>query len=249
MTIALDADSWMPYPPVGNAPMTLYCLPHAGSGASTYLPWRERLRADLEVVPLQPPGRETRAHERPHVHVDPLVDELLTAVGERWRTPFALFGHSMGALVAFELAHRLIETDRPRPERLILSGRRAPHRSAWDPFAHDASDAELLAFLRGLGGTPPTVLDDPGLRPALFRLMRADLGVDETYRHRPRPPLPIPITVLGGSADPQVPVDELDHWTDCGTAGVDIRVVPGDHFFVLSRRETVLGHIRECLTR
>ncbi len=241
----VDSDRWMPYPPTGGAPITLYCLPHAGSGASAYLSWRAALRPDIEVVPLQPPGRELRLRETPHSTLESLLTDLLTAMRGRWRMPFALFGHSVGALIAFELARRLSEYP---PRRLIVSGRRAPQLSSPKPLAHRASDAALVEMIAAFGGSVEALRADSALRPMLLGLMRADLAVDETYRHRPEPPLDIPITVLGGSTDTRAPTAELDGWRECGTAGVDIRIVPGNHLFVVSRREVVLARIRHCLT-
>ncbi|RDI60312.1 thioesterase II family protein [Nocardia pseudobrasiliensis] len=240
-----DSDRWMPYPPTGGAPITLYCLPHAGSGASAYLPWRAALHPEIEVVPLQPPGREMRMRETPHTTLESLLTELLTAMQGRWRTPFALFGHSVGALIAFELARRL---SAPPPRRLIVSGRRAPQSISPNPLAHTVSDDALVELIATFGGAVEPLRADSALRPVLLGLMRADLAVDETYHHRPEPPLDIPITVLGGSDDTRAPTGELDGWRDCGTAGVEVRIVPGDHFFVVSRREAVVARIRRCLT-
>ncbi|MFI7000142.1 thioesterase II family protein [Nocardia sp. NPDC050175] len=244
---AIDARKWMPYPSAGGAPTTLYCLPHAGAGASTYLPWRKELQPDVDVVPLQPPGREMRMRDEPFENLTPLLNDLLAAMDGVWQEPFALFGHSLGALVAFELARRLSAGEGPRPAHLIVSGRRAPQHPSRLPWIRMADDPMLLEIVRRLGGTPDEILDDEQMRQTVLTLMRADLGVDQTYRYRPDPPLDVPITVLSGSTDSHVTMAELEPWAECGSAGVDIRLVPGGHFFVVTQRETVLRRVRHCL--
>ncbi|MFI9504580.1 thioesterase II family protein [Nocardia sp. NPDC052566] len=244
---AIRSSGWVPHPPAGNAPVTLYCLPHAGAGASAFVPWRKLLHPEIEVVPLQPPGRELRMREQPHDRVESMIGDLLAAMDGAWRAPFALFGHSMGALVAYELARALTELGRP-PVHLIVSARRAPQRPSRLPSIPASSDALLLQLIRELGGTPQAVLDDAEWRRILLRLMRADMTLNESYGHRPGPPLDIPITVLAGRADTHVAVTDLEQWARCSSGAVDIRMVDGGHFFVTSHRDEVLGHLRDCLT-
>ncbi|WP_433580123.1 thioesterase II family protein [Nocardia brasiliensis] len=244
----IAAGKWMPYPGAGGAAATLYCLPHAGAGASTYLPWRKQLRPEVDVVPLQPPGRELRLRDQPFDDLGALLDDLLGVLDGAWQEPFALFGHSLGALVAYELARRLAAGAGPRPVHLIVSGRRAPHHPSRLPWVRMASDATLLEIVYRLGGTPDEVLADEQMRAQVLALMRADLGVDQTYRYRPHPQLDVPITVLSGSADSHVTMAELEPWAECGSAGVDIRLVPGGHFFPVTHRDAVLRRVRQCLT-
>ncbi|MEV6559420.1 alpha/beta fold hydrolase [Nocardia sp. NPDC051756] len=244
---AIDARKWMPYPPPGGAATTLYCLPHAGAGASTYLPWRKQLQPEVDVVPLQPPGRELRMRDEPFENLGPLLDDLLAVMDGEWREPFVLFGHSLGALVAYELARRLSAGAGPRPAHLIVSGRRAPHKPSRLPWVRMASDSTLLEIVYRLGGTPEEVLDDAQMRAQVLSLMRADLGVDQTYRYEPEPRLDVPITVLSGSSDTHVSMAELEPWAECGSAGVDIRLVPGGHFFPITHRDTVLRRVRHCV--
>ncbi|PXX71231.1 medium-chain acyl-[acyl-carrier-protein] hydrolase [Nocardia tenerifensis] len=246
---AIDARKWMPYPADGGAATTLYCLPHAGAGASTYLPWRRHLLPEVDVVPLQPPGREMRLRDEPFQDLTRLLDDLLAAMDGQWRPPFALFGHSLGALVAYELARRLQAAGGPRPTHLIVSGRRAPQRPSRLPWIRLADDEMLLEIVRMLGGTPDEVFADEQMRQSVLTLMRADLGVDQTYRYRPDPPLDVPITVLSGGDDTHVSMAELEPWTECGSAGVDIELVPGGHFFVMSHRDIVIRRVRHCLSR
>ncbi|MFE9577470.1 thioesterase II family protein [Nocardia sp. NPDC006044] len=250
MPIAVTSP-WLPYPaPAAPAEqVTLYCLPHAGAGASGFLEWRRVLPPQISVVPLQPPGREMRFRDRPFEDVHPLVDDLLEAMAGRWRTPFALFGHSMGALIAYELARRLCAEGHPKPAHLFVSGRRAPQVPARVPLIHEADEAEFADVVRSLGGTPDQVLADETLRRNLFTLLRADFAVNETYRHRPGPPLDLPVTVFGGTADPKVSPGELAGWRDCAAGPVGVRLVAGDHFFVVSQRASVLDHIARKLIR
>ncbi|MFE6921434.1 thioesterase II family protein [Nocardia sp. NPDC057663] len=243
------AASWLPYPGLAEQTrVTLYCFPHAGSGASGFLGWRTGLPAEVAVVPVQPPGREMRWREAPYETVDELVEELLTVMSGRWHQPFALFGHSMGAIIAYEIARRLHAGGQPSPIHLFVSGRRAPQLPATEPLAHRAGDDEFVEVVRELGGTPEHVLTDETLRSNLFTLLRADFAVNETYRYRPGPPLDTAVTVFGGVEDPRVSRNELTAWQQCTTGPFELRLEPGGHFFVVSQRARVLGHIGRTLT-
>ncbi|WP_433574452.1 thioesterase II family protein [Nocardia brasiliensis] len=250
MTTTAVAAPWVPYPVAAAAAeqITLYCLPHAGAGASGFLEWRRLLPVEFSVIPLQPPGREMRFRERPFDQVDPLVDDLLDAMADRWCAPFALFGHSMGAIIAYELARRLSADGRHVPTHLFVSGRRAPQAPARTPLIHEADDVEFARTVRSLGGTPEKVLADETLRAPLFALLRADFAVNETYRHRPGPRLDLPVTVFGGTADPKVAPSELPAWRDCVAGPFAVHLIPGGHFFVATQRARVLDHIARSLT-
>ncbi|WP_067651185.1 thioesterase II family protein [Nocardia harenae] len=244
---AIDIRRWMPYPPAGSGATALYCLPHAGAGASAYLPWRRQLAPGVDVVPLQPPGREIRLREKPFEHIDHLLDDLVAAMDGHWREPFAVYGHSLGALLAYELTRRLLVSRGPRPVRLLISGRRAPHLPSRLPPLRTAPESTVLDVVRALGGTPDEILGDDRMRRSVLALMRADLSVDQSYRYQPGPPLALPITVFGGSGDTHVLPAELLQWSEYGVAGVDIRMIPGGHFFPITHQDAVIGHIRHSL--
>jgi surfactin synthase thioesterase subunit len=194
--------------------------------------WADALPPEVEVCPVQLPGRENRVMEPAIDRMEPLVLALAGAL-ERWRDlPFAVFGHSNGALVGFELARHARRTGTPGPVHLFASGRRAPDRPSRLPDVHHLPDAELIAELGRLGGMPQQVVEHPELMQLLLPLLRADMALIETYEFREEPPLPVPITVYTGAGDPRVNQDEALAWERHTAAGFAVRTFPGDHFYL-----------------
>jgi medium-chain acyl-[acyl-carrier-protein] hydrolase len=221
--------------PDRSAPVRLFCLPHAGAGASVYRPWIAPLgRAGVAVCPVQLPGRENRFTERPHSRLDRLLDALAEQLMPHLDRPFALFGHSMGALVAFGLTRALRALGGPLPVHLSVSGRIAPDVRDSRRRLHDLPDDELLAELRALGGIPPELVAMRELMAIQLPLIRADLALNETYEHNDEAPLPVQITAFGGDADPKVDAAELQAWERQTCAAFRMRILPGGHFFVSS---------------
>lgn len=238
--------AWLPF----NGPATslprLYCLPHAGAGASAYRGWMRPLAGSVDVAPLQPPGRELRFREKPYLSVEAMVADLLDVLAADRPTRYALFGHSMGALVAFELARAIDRTTLPAPEQLIVSGRVAPERVLPGRPLYELSDDALAAELLSLD--PASVmLRDRGLRAHFLPVIRADLVVNEAYRHRPGPRLAVPITALCGSDDARVPVADAAGWSDYTCWDFRLRVVSGGHFFPVDQQAVVLDILRETM--
>ncbi|MEU0518317.1 alpha/beta fold hydrolase [Streptosporangium sp. NPDC006007] len=222
--------------PGGRRTVRLYCLAHACGDARMYAPWSAWLPEHVQVYPVQLPGRGDRVGERPRWTLPEVLAEVLDAVDTRG--PYALFGHSLGALLAFEAAHRLRE--RP-PVRLIVSGHRAPHLPLREEPTHHLPDEEFVARLAVLGGMPQIVLDNPEFLRMLLPAMRADLTVSETYRYRERPTLDCPVSVFGGTEDPTVGRDELILWHR-HTAGIcRITQFPGNHFYLTADPDPVLA--------
>lgn len=240
---------WLPAA-MPDAGTRLFCFPHAGVGASTYRAWPRSLsQADLGVLPVQLPGRENRMGEPALRAVEPVVEALVRCVADRLDRPYALFGHSMGALVAFEFARRLRELGAPPPVHLFVSGRIAPQLADPRQKLHDLPDAELCARLADLGGLPAAVLADPALLGLLLPLLRADLAVNENYRYRPAPPLPVPITAFGGEHDPKVTEAELRAWAEQTDDQFTAHLLPGGHFFVQESVRSLLGLLVVGLSR
>jgi medium-chain acyl-[acyl-carrier-protein] hydrolase len=198
-----------------------------------YRPWMAAAPAGLEVCPVQLPGRETRVAEPAFTGLDPLLDALEEALPPYLDIPFALFGHSMGALIAFEFARRLHGRGGPQPVHLFVSGLRGPHLPDPDPPIYQLPDAEFLAEVRRLNGTPDEVLQHPELMQLLLPILRADLTICDTYVHAAGEPLSCPISALGGLEDPKASPDELEAWSQHTTAGFRKRMFAGDHFYLV----------------
>lgn len=233
--------TWLPYgPPDAKARLRFFCLPHAGAGAAAFGEWRGVLGRGVEVLPVELPGRGGRREEQPHQDMDTLVGDLAEGLSP-WLDagPYALFGHSMGALICYELAHHLLRTGRPAPQRLVVSAHRAPDRR-WPGYTDDPDDdiPRLLAVLAGPDADPSAPV-----RPVL----RADLTMCARYDYRPRPPFAVPVTALGGADDPLVPRQTLDAWRTHTSAAFTSTLLPGGHFYLFDHQRTVSGILRSRL--
>ena len=218
--------------PNARARLRLFCFPYAGGGAAIYRLWPQSLPSDVEVCVAQLPGRGTRLREQPFTSLDALVEAAAEAIAPSVDKPFALFGHSMGAMISFELARRLRELGRPQPAHLFISGRRAPQLPNNDPLSYNLPEAELRKELLRLNGTPKEVLEHPELMELMLPLLRADFSVVETYVYRPGVPLACPLTAFGGLRDSEVSRQELDAWREQTAGEFVLRMLPGDHFFL-----------------
>ncbi|GAA0799441.1 thioesterase II family protein [Spirilliplanes yamanashiensis] len=210
----------------------LFCFPFAGGGSRLYQPWRAALAEHADVRPVVLPGRETRIGERPHQRIEPLVEDLVAGLRPQLGDRYALFGHSLGALVAYEVARRLAELGEPPPQVLAVSGRRAPHLALHPPVLHTMTDADFAAAVMRLGGTPDKLLRNPRLLAHFLPVLRADYEVNETYRARRQPPLDCPVVGYAGDADPLATGTQVGAWRDTTTGPFRQRVFPGGHFFL-----------------
>ncbi|MEV0638648.1 alpha/beta fold hydrolase [Streptomyces sp. NPDC050619] len=229
----------------GDGPR-LVCFPHAGGAASAYVSLSRQLAA-LDVLAVQYPGRQDRRRDEPIADIARLADALADEVVRHCETPYAFFGHSMGAVLAYETARRLRERQAPAPVRLFLSGRGAPTPA---PSRHDQlrTDAELLSAVTRLGGTATQVLDDPEVREMILPALRADYQALGSYTWVPGPALSIPFTVLIGDADPVVTVAEAAAWEDFTTASTDLHVFTGGHFYLDGQTREVAGTVSKALS-
>jgi surfactin synthase thioesterase subunit len=246
-------DPWFSVPiPKPAAGTRLFCLPYAGGGASVYFAWSRALREQpIEVLAVQPPGRENRLRDTPCDDLDRLVSSLADAIAPLVDRPYGLFGHSMGALVAFELTRVLRDRGARLPERLFVSGAHAPQVARdEEPLRSIVDDAAFVeAVASRYGGIPQIVLENAELRGVIVPALRADLAVTETYAYREAPPLPCPIAAYGGSSDPMVREDRLERWREQTTGEFSCRLFDGDHFFLNGARDALLSDVTARLPR
>jgi medium-chain acyl-[acyl-carrier-protein] hydrolase len=234
--------------PRSPARARLFCVPYAGVGASVYRLWPKGLPASLEVCAVHLPGREQRSREPSKTSIAELVDELVPALKPYLDLPFAIFGHSMGAVLASELTRALADARHPLPQHLFVSGRRPPHMAGPETPMSGLSDPEFIAELnRRYGGIPAEILQQPDLMALFIPVLRADLTALETHLPDRRTPLPCPITVFGGLEDNLTPREHLDAWRHETSAAFQVRMYAGGHFFLNSERSKLLADIAATL--
>lgn len=202
----------------------------------------------MQIAAIQLPGREHRLAEPAYSHVDALVPALLDGIRTHLDRPFAIFGHSMGALIAFELARALRRHGMQEPLRLFLSGHRAPHLPDRRPPLHALPDVEFWPALRKLGGTPDEVLAHEELMALVAPTLRADFQLCETYTFREEPPLEIPFTIFGGREDPNVEPYELEGWRPQTLGAVRIEMLRGDHYYLQQSHEALVKAVANDLS-
>jgi medium-chain acyl-[acyl-carrier-protein] hydrolase len=215
-----------------RAGIRLFCFPYAGGGAYIFRPWGRILKSSVEVCPIQLPGRESRMQEAPSADLLALVRDIAKEIHNYLDKPFAFFGHSMGALLGFELTRYLRDQHGIEPLKLFVSGRRAPHLSRTEPPIFNLPDQALVAELRRLNGTPEQVLKDGDLLSMMLPVVRADLAMVECYRYAPGEPIGCPIAAFGGLDDQEVRREHLESWRMHTTSQFSLQMFEGNHFFI-----------------
>ena len=228
------------------APTRLLCLPYAGSGASVYRSWRGAIPG-IEVVPVQLPGREERRKEDAHRELRELIECLVWSLDGQLEPPFALFGHSLGGLIAFELARALRDEFGVEPTHLFVSGVPAPHLPLGRAPLHDKSDEALIHYLASMKGTPQQLFANRWLLDLYLPVLRADLALFETYTHLPEAALSCPITAFAGDADPIVHQERIAPWEQHTSSDFDMVTMAGGHFFLRDQEAALHQHIMAAL--
>jgi medium-chain acyl-[acyl-carrier-protein] hydrolase len=243
--------SWFAHnKPRSDAQLRLFCFPYAGGGASIFRTWSDDLPPQIEVYPIQPPGRENRLADPLFTELPALVEALAVALRPHLTMPFAFFGHSLGALVSFEVARELWNNEGLQPVQLFVSGCAGPCVAKREPpFIHTLPESDFVAELRRLNGTPETVLQHPELMQLMLPVLRADFGMRETYTYIAGELLASPILAFGGTRDRLISRADLEMWHHETKGMFTLRMIPGDHFFLHSARVTLLQMLSHELLR
>lgn len=231
--------------------MRLICFPYAGGSASVFVPLSAALWPDIEVIAVQYPGRQDRMGETPLDGIIAIADRVADLLEPWIASPFAFFGHSMGAMVAFETTRLLRRRGGPAPMTLFASARRAP--SAGLDRIRDLDDDSLIAELTELCGTDPAVIADPDLLRIILPTVRADFRAVQEYRYvptTPGPDLECPVVAVLGDRDPLVSADQAAVWATHTAKDCSVHVLEGDHFYLVPRLPQLADLVRsQCLRR
>ena len=241
MELKANHDSWVVFPlPQAQARLRLFCFPYAGGGAALFRKWAVKLPSEIEVCPVQLPGRETRLFEPAFTRLPPLINTLAEVLQPYLALPFAFFGHSMGAIISFELARHLRRQNSVIPLHLFVAGCAAPQIPNADPPISQLPMPEFIAELRRLNGTPEAVLQHAELMQLLLPTLRADFALCETYVYNPEAPLDCSISTFGGIDDMKVTLNDVAAWADQTNGLFWLHKMPGDHFFPVSAQTSLL---------
>lgn len=232
-----------------DARIRLFCLPHAGAGTAAYNIWKRFLPASIEVCPIQIPGRESRLSEASWTESEALIEGITLGIADRLDKPYGIFGHSMGALLALDLAQNIRDHGLREPSRLFVSGRNATHVPMKHGSIHKMPDEEFLdALARRYGGLPQEILETPELLELYLPILRADLTLLETHCYQPCGPLACPISAFSGKDDANVSREGLEAWGEHTTGGFEMRWFDGGHFYLAgASRAALLELIRDRL--
>lgn len=238
MTNAKSA--WFPNAHAGlRVALKLFCLPYAGGTSAIYRRWAGLLPPTVQVIPVELPGRGARLKEPPYVSMPALINDLGDAMAPLLDTPFAFFGHSMGAIIAFELARSMRRRYGRQPEALFPSGRRAPQSPRTEPITYNLPKDEFIEELERIGGTPKEVLEHAELMDVMIPLVRADFELVQTYEYIADVPLRCPIIAYVGLDDDEETRDLLSRWKEQTSSQFKLHTLAGDHFF-LQQSESLL---------
>lgn len=232
-----------------RAILRLFCFPYGGGAARAYRPWTQDLPPEIDVCAIQLPGRGNRLREPPLRKMSLAVELVGREIVPLLDRPFAFFGHSMGAILAFEVARLLRRSGQRSPTHLFVSGHQAPQIPNTEPLTYNLPDAEFLEMLQRLNGTPMEVLEQPDMMRMMLPLLRADFESIETYSYKHEPPLDCPIIALGGLLDPEISRETLEPWREQTVAAFNLQMFPGDHFFLHKEQARVLRVIAKEVYR
>jgi surfactin synthase thioesterase subunit len=224
-----------------HAGYRLFCFPHAGVGPSVFRGWPDQIPADIEVCLIQLPGREGRLRERLHLSIETLVPSLIEEMLPLLDRPFAFYGHSLGATVAFECARRVRRNLRLEPVHMFIGASQAPQLAWTHSLMRSLPEDQFLGEMaKRYGALPAEVMTEREMRALVVPILRADITMIETYVHLPEPPLSSDITVFGGLKDHMVKRSELESWRDQTSGRFRLQMFDGNHLFLKSHKDQLL---------
>jgi medium-chain acyl-[acyl-carrier-protein] hydrolase len=227
--------------------LRLFCFAYAGGNSSIYLDWQRSIHPGIEICPVQLPGRGARYHEAPYAAWSPLMADLSRLIARHSEVPFAFFGHSLGALIAFELARHCRMQRVAMPRHIIVSGCTAPHLRRPPRRLYELDDDGLIAAMAEHNGTPRQLLGNRELMELVLPVIRADFRLGDAYSFVPDFPLAVPLTVMAGRADPYTSPAEIAQWARHSVAAVETRWFDGDHFFINDDSADMVSALNEAL--
>ncbi len=249
--VAVDKNpaNWvLAHPPRSNhRKASLLCFPYAGGGTVAYHSWKNLVHPDIALLRVQLPGRETRLREEPFTAFSPLIEALVAALIPWLDSPIVFYGHSMGALIAFEVTRALREMGKPVPCHLFVSSFRAPHLPDPDQMISKLPEDQFIERLKLYDGIAPAILMNAELMEIYLPILKADFSILSSYNYTKQAPLPCPITAFAGSADPKICTEDIDAWKDHTTGRFDRHFFPGGHFFINESQSEMLEHINQCV--
>lgn len=240
---------WFPHAgSVRHAKLRLFCFPYAGGSSAIFHDWGHYVPQDIDVVPVHLPGRGTRLLEKASVRIEPLVQELKEAIEPLLDLPFVFFGHSMGAILCFELARSLRRSGKCLPQHLFVSARRAPQILNCDPPSYLLPDRELMQELERLNGTPREVIHNKEMMDFVLPLVRADFELIQSYTYHDDAALSCGISAYAGLDDAEVTLEEITAWREQTSASFNVQTFKGDHFFLISCQAELLNVLSKKLS-
>jgi medium-chain acyl-[acyl-carrier-protein] hydrolase len=235
---ACNADSlWFEHLSRTKTPsLRVFCMPYAGGSADIYRGWQRWFPEQIDICLVHLPGRGKRVREKPFTQLTPLVKAIAAQIGAKIKVPYAFYGHSMGALISFELGRELLDKHRNSPAHIFVSGCRAPQWPRTKRPTFNLPHDKFIDELKRLNGTPREVFDDPELMEVFFKILRADFEIVDTYEYRRKERLSCPITVYGGLQDEDVSVESCRAWQEQTSVNCKVQMFEGDHFFIRNPR-------------
>ena len=247
-TVSSSSQWVIRFHPDERARLRLFCLPYAGGGASLFRAWLNDLPQEVELCAIQLPGRESRLAESAYTRLAPLVQALADVLVPYLDRPFAFYGHSMGALLSFELARQLRRRYNQQPVSLYLAAYRAPHLPNPNIRIHHLP-VEMFKVILRADGIPESILQNEEIMRAMLPTLRADFELCDTYQYQEEPPLACPFIIFGGQDDIRVSATDLAQWSKHSSTASPLTILPGSHFFLQSAQNQLLSAISQDLIK